>query len=345
MNTSTKTNPTTKKARGHSLALRQCRSRATRSIENQAKAEASKKTNGHIPVEKPTDCFRLMFENWNGLGIFANNKKIDRINNLLRKYDVDCVAGCETRADWRFVSEEGSRFHNLFLPEKRSRGVAAHNTTERTNRDQWGGTAITTMGRLTTHVINTGSDNSGLGRWAWVLLSSREKRTRIVVAYQPCTPARSSKGGTVFEQHQRHFQQCGDFRSPRSIFYDDLTSQLASWRRNKEEIILCGDFNENVYTGRLAKRLGQDDILMKEQCLLTNKVKLPATFVTGSRPIDAVFATRGVETINASILQKYGGVGDHRCFLLDFSSESVLGGYSRGLSHRRRGYSTAAQEG
>jgi hypothetical protein len=55
-----------------------------------------------------------------------------------------------------------------------------------------------------------------------------------------------------------------------------------SWCRNNEEIILCGDFNENVYTGRLALRLTQDNICMKEQCLLMNKEKLPAMFVTGS---------------------------------------------------------------
>jgi hypothetical protein len=105
-----------------------------------------------------------MFENWNGLGIFATTGKTDKINTLLRKYDVDCVAGCETRADWRFMTDEDRRFHNLFLPEKQSRGVAAHNTTEKTSRDQWGGTAITALGRLSTHVVNTGADVSGLGR-------------------------------------------------------------------------------------------------------------------------------------------------------------------------------------
>ena len=39
-----------------------------------------------------------------------------------------------------------------------------------------------------------------------------------------------------------------------------------------------------------------------------------------------VYATQGVVSINATILQKYGGVGDHHCFIVDFTSESVLGG-------------------
>ena len=74
---------------------------------------------------------------------------------------------------------------------------------------------------------------------------------------------------------------------------------------------MCGDLNENVYTGRLARRLSRPDILMREQCLLKTGKQLLPTFITGSQPIDAVFATTGIEVINATILGKYGGVGDN----------------------------------
>ena len=53
--------------------------------------------------------------------------------------------------------------------------------------------------------------------------------------------------------------------------------------------------------------------------------QLPATFITGTRPIDAVYATSGIEVMNAGLLGKYGGVGDHRCFVLDFATTSVVG--------------------
>ena len=42
-------------------------------------------------------------------------------------------------------------------------------------------------------------------------------------------------------------------------------------------------------------------------------------------PIDGIFATVGIECINTFILPHYGGIGNHRCFILDLSSESLIG--------------------
>ena len=55
---------------------------------------------GYASWEKPYNAFCLMFKNWNSLGAFGKSKhKIDDINALLKKYDVDCLARCETQAD------------------------------------------------------------------------------------------------------------------------------------------------------------------------------------------------------------------------------------------------------
>ena len=101
--------------------------------------------------------------------------------------------------------------------------------------------------------------------------------------------------------------------------------QLLLWKSAGKEVILLGDFNGNVYTARFAKHLVKDDLRMSEQCLKTNGVKLPGTFVTGTQPIDGCFATAGVECTNTCILPRYVGIGDHRCFILDFTSASLLG--------------------
>ena len=298
------------------------------SVVKEVKKLLQEKQYGYAPREKPDNAFRLMFENWNSLGAFGKSKhKIDDINALLKKYDVDCLAGCETQADWSFATEE-EKFKNLFGLRQDTRCQVGYNTTEEKElrqRCQYGGTAMMTLGRLSTFVIDSGTDFTGLGRWTWILVGSGDKRTRIVVAYQPSKPTKTSKGQTVFEQHQRYFQPRGDFRSPRTILFEQLTDQLLAWRNSNEEIILCGDFNEHVYTGRFAQRLAEDDLLMTEQCQQVTGEQLPATFVTGSRPIDAVFATPGASAVNATILQQHAGVGDHKCFIVDFTSESILG--------------------
>ena len=94
----------------------------------------------------------------------------------------------------------------------------------------------------------------------------------------------------------------GDGRSPRTIFYKHLMMQLRIWRQKEEEIILFGDFNEHVYEGRLVQRLFQDDIRIFETCYQTTNERLPPTHVTSSRPIDAVYATAGISSTNATIL-------------------------------------------
>ena len=123
------------------------------------------------------------------------------------------------------------------------------------------------IGRFASYVLDVGCDYTGLGRWSWILVISEEKKIRIVVAYQPsASKNKNSKGFTVFEQQERYFESHGDGRSPRTIFYKQLVAQLMIWRQQEEEIILCGDFNEHVYEGRLAQRLGQDDIRLFETC-------------------------------------------------------------------------------
>jgi hypothetical protein len=144
------------------------------------------------------------------------------------------------------------------------------------------------------------------------------------MAYQPSNSGRSAET-TVKDQHMQYFSALGDARSPRTIFFKQLITQLIQWKEIDNNIVLLGDFNKNVYTGRIAKRLAEADLNFTEVCRKHAGWPIPHTFRTGSIPIDGIFATAGVECINAFILPHYGGVGDHRCFILDLSSESLIG--------------------
>jgi hypothetical protein len=104
-----------------------------------------------------------------------------------------------------------------------------------------------------------------------------------------------------------------------------LIAQLIIWKHTDLDIILFGDFNENMYTGRIAKRLALPDLVLSKQCLQSTGMHVPQTFRDGTVPIDAIFATAGIECINAYILPHKSGVGDHQCFILDFTSSSVIG--------------------
>ena len=170
---------------------------------------------------------------------------------------------------------------------------------------------MTTIGRFSMYVIETRVDETGLRIWSWILVGSNEKQIRTMIAYQPCTPARTSKGGTVFEQHPRFFEQRADFCSPITIFYKHLVSQIILWQARNKEIVLYGDFNEHVYTRRIAKLLAKGDLLIQEQCQFSTKEQLPATFLYRPRLTDRVFTTPGIFVRNTIFLRRRSGVGDH----------------------------------
>ncbi len=146
------------------------------------------------------------------------------------------------------------------------------------------------------------------------------------MAYQPSgSRSASSTGTTIQEQHERYFDVQGDLHSACMTFIEHLIAQLVVWKHTNSDFILLGDFNENMYSGRISKCLSQLDLMFIEQCLQYTGIHIPPTFRDGTTLIDVIFATAGIECANACILPHRGGVGNHRCFILDFTSLSVIG--------------------
>ena len=114
-----------------------------------------------------------------------------------------------------------------------------------------------------------------------MLLTGGGKNTRLVQLYVLGNSGKKSKGFTVWDQQSRVWEKKGDLRSPRTILFEQIISRLLLWKLAGEEIILMGDFNENVYTGMYAKRLAMQDLNMTEQCRKTTKQQLPTIFNDG----------------------------------------------------------------
>ncbi len=209
---------------------------------------------------KPDNVVWVMYENFSSLSLFAvgnmRHKKIRQINKLMSDYGIDILAGCETRTDFRFVTEEDNKFCNLFGRRQPTKGIVAQNlNNEKLRRDQWGGTCMVAVGHISFFVKGTGTNTTGLGRWCWLYIGGGGRTTQIITAYQPCKPGRNKKGGTVWEQHTRYFEARGEVRNPRQMFLVDLLSLLRRRKVAGNKILLVRDFNKNVYAGMLAEAL------------------------------------------------------------------------------------------
>ena len=58
-----------------------------------------------LSQEKRAGWVRIMFENFNSIGIGTQTWKMERLNHLVKDLKIDIVAGCETNLDWRQLPE------------------------------------------------------------------------------------------------------------------------------------------------------------------------------------------------------------------------------------------------
>ena len=145
---------------------------------------------GSLSEHKSHGWIRLMFENWNSLGIGTQSWKLDRLNYLIKHLRIDVVAGCESQCNWSMVDKQ-NHFLALLAPGTATKGVTAHNKTENIQKDQAGGTAIVGIGRICDNISCKGADHTGLGRWAWLRLGKGNTSTRVISSYLPHKPGRT----------------------------------------------------------------------------------------------------------------------------------------------------------
>jgi hypothetical protein len=151
-------------------------------------------------------------ENFNSLGVFTNSTKINALNEICREFKADVLAGCKPQADWHQATEE-QQFENILGVGMDTRSIVVHNINEQMQRNQHGGCAMMAMGVFTAKVVKTGVDQYSLGRWCWIKVGSREKKTQIVMMYQPSgTGTTNSAGTTMREQQEQYFEARGDIR-------------------------------------------------------------------------------------------------------------------------------------
>jgi hypothetical protein len=103
-----------------------------------------------------------------------------------------------------------------------------------------------------------------------------------------------------------------------------LQKQIELWRAEGCEIIIAGDFNENILSTNLTEFFHNLD--MTEVVSDQHGDKPPNTMIQGSQPIDGIFATEGVTPSNSGYLPfDWGIASDHRAIWIDIPLAQLLG--------------------
>jgi hypothetical protein len=120
---------------------------------------------------------------------------------------------------------------------------------------QVGGCGITVTEEYASMKVEHGVDDTGLGRYCWVVLQGRMKtRVRIVSAYRPVENNRDV--GSVWNQHVRYFrkEQLLYNVDPREQMLDELLHAADEWIAAGEVVIIGIDLNQNISDPVLRER-------------------------------------------------------------------------------------------
>ena len=287
---------------------------------------------GRAPGRKGEGVTRLLYENRNGLNNrLCGNEKLDKARQIYDDLEADIVAGNEHRLNLRHKKNKNG-FRQMFNGgEADIRAIAAHNTYEadEVGKVQEGGTDLLAYGELIEYYDKEGSgkDELPLGRWVFMKFKGSDGiETVILSGYCPCY-SNKPYSGTSYQQGKRYYiNEKDDESCPRDRFREDLVKLLEKWKEKGVRLIVCLDCNEDIYKGKLGKELTKEDGLGLREVVgdLTGK-ELGATFFRGKKPIDGVWASPEIEVVGACVMPVGFGVGDHRLFVADFRTVSMVG--------------------
>jgi hypothetical protein len=107
---------------------------------------------------------------------------------------------------------------------------------------------------------------------------------------------------------------------PRDLFTEDLCKEIQGWLDQGDQIALLIDANDDIRDGSFARCLHQ--LGLTEAASTRAGEDTPATQKRGSRPIDGIFLSSTLSTINSGYVD---AGSDHLCVWVDIAYEAAFG--------------------
>ncbi len=306
------------------------RTQVLEELEARSASDEILQVHGTAPGPKQEGVFLILSENANGIDCCQmDGHKVRKAREIHGKLEADMVAYNKHRLNYQH-RDNSIGFNQLFCGgEAELKSIVAHNSHENIRRVQEGGTSLMLFGPLIQQLnpLESGKDETGLGRWVIMTLTGGAEgfTTRIVCGYNPCGNSRLDSS-TTYAQHKRYFLDRGCLDCPRVKFRQDLVAQLTQWREQGDRLVVCLDANENIYKKSLGKTLTcTDGLAMREVVGTYTGTKLGATYFRGSKPINGVWATSDITVTSACMMPVGFGIGDHRLFVIDLLTASLIG--------------------
>jgi hypothetical protein len=278
---------------------------------------------GHHMPQKMENTVRIGLRNINSLPLKSTHSKNDIFIQDIMNGQFDIFCATEVNLAWQNL-DGNNKLYERFRGKLEFCKYITSNNKDPTYRDQFqrGGTLTMCSGPLCARITNTGSDNNLAGRWSWMKFTGKNGLTLVVVTlYRPVY----SKGATSTYQQQKSIilDQNIDV-CPQEQLLQDLLKDMVTWIQAGHQIIITGDFNEDVRGRNIKTYFHKLD--MRELIHDQHGNKAPNTYIDGSTPIDGIFGTQGIQALFSGYSAfTWGMYSDHRLLWIDIDMESILG--------------------
>lgn len=112
--------------------------------------------------------------------------------------------------------------------------------------------------------------------------------------------------------------------SPETLWYSDLGALIKEQCDKGHNIIVAGDFNDDLNNEQSTTRIFMSNLGLQE--LLLERVKQgPATYIRGTTTIDGVFATSGIRITIGKYTSFEDSPSDHRWMVIDIQDNIIIG--------------------
>ena len=159
----------------------------------------------------------------------------------MKENEVDAMNLVETNVNWSKIKSRDTLWDRTKQWFEHRTIAVAYNLKDGVSktRKQQGGTATVLKDKVAHKTKETGFDKEGLGRWSWIKVMGRQGCiTRFVTVY---CPVKTGTGNTVYTQQLRVLRE-----DPTKRFWKDLGKEILKWKANGEQLIISGDWNEDV---------------------------------------------------------------------------------------------------
>ena len=273
-----------------------------------------------------TNHARLWIQNVNGLDISNNFTIFSEQLSHLRRYDIHFLGLSEARLNPHnpYICDNLDASFKFLYPE--SSHVLANTKMDTFSTFQYGGVLSATMNSLSSRVASVGHDP--IGRFTWIDFYGKSNFLRIYTVYRVNNDTDSTCGDiSAWSNERTILRERNIDENPRSNVISTLLDKVREDLRLNRNIVICGDFNENVLDGKLNESMQQLGLINLMQSMIPANSPVVRTHNRGNSVIDGVWSTYHFSMkISAMGLAPFDFLfpSDHRGSYIDFDIRDFL---------------------